>query len=107
MYKLYQRIMDHWRRLFPEQILSVSYETLVTHPEPVLSRILAFCGLDWEPACLEFQKSAKVVNTASAEQVRRSLYKSSIYNWEGVASHLEPAIKILGELARYQPIPAD
>lgn len=104
-YSNYRRLMDYWGKLFPQNILPVSYETLVEKPEPVLRQVLDFCGLQWEPACLEFhQHNSNVVNTASLEQVRRPLYTSAVRDWEAVAGHLAPAARELGELVDYTPV---
>ena len=77
-YRDQERLMDHWKTLLPGTILDVSYEALVTDPEPLVRRLLDHCGLDWDPAVLEFHQSGREVNTASYHQVRKPLYTSSV-----------------------------
>jgi hypothetical protein len=86
----YRRLMDHWRASVPGQILDVNYEELVLAPEATLRRTLEFCGLDWEPGCLEFERLMASSSTASASQVRRPLYHRSIDLWRRYATQLEP-----------------
>ncbi|MCX2980975.1 sulfotransferase family protein [Halieaceae bacterium IMCC14734] len=104
-YLLYSRIMDHWRSLYSDRILSVSYESLVGDAETVMQKILAYCDLEWEEACLDHRSNMALVNTASIDQVRQPLYQSSVYGWRRVEKHLKPAIDLLGEAADYQPLP--
>jgi tetratricopeptide (TPR) repeat protein len=89
-YIAYRRLMDHWRSSVPGQILDVSYEELVLAPEATLRRILAFCALDWEPGCLEFQHRREATSTASASQVRRPIYRGSLDLWRHYTTQLEP-----------------
>ena len=77
----YQRLMDHWRDVLPAPILEVSYEETVTDLETVARRLVAWCGLEWEPGCLEFHHGKRAVRTASAVQVRQPLYTTSVGRW--------------------------
>ena len=80
-------------------VLEVWYEDTVADLEGVARRLVAWCGLDWEPACLEFHKSERPVRTTSATQVRQPVYTRSVARWK----HYEPA---LGDLfARLVPGP--
>ncbi|MDE2196032.1 MAG: hypothetical protein KGJ56_02425, partial [Gammaproteobacteria bacterium] len=54
-----------------------------------------FCGLDWEPACLEFSKVKRAVKTASLYQVRQAPYTQSIGRWRRYAAHMEPLKQVL------------
>jgi tetratricopeptide (TPR) repeat protein len=75
-YRAYERLMAHWRATLPEgAMLEVEYEALVEDFEPQVRRILDYCGLAWDPACLAFHEHERVVLTASAAQVRRPLYR--------------------------------
>lgn len=94
-YKAYQELMDHWKQVLPIPILDVCYENLVEDPRYWVEQILTFCGLEWENACLDFHKSKRHVKTASYDQVRRPLYKSSKARWKNYARHLEPVSRIL------------
>lgn len=88
VYRLYERFMRYWREKLSIRILDVSYETLVTSPEPTVRSLLEFCGLSWEPRCLEFHKSKRYVNTASYNQVRQPIYQRSVGRWKHYEKHL-------------------
>jgi tetratricopeptide (TPR) repeat protein len=78
-YAAYRRLTDHWRDVLPESVwLDVQYEQLVGDLEPQARRIVAFCGLTWDAACLSFYTARNAVRTASAAQVRRPLYATSV-----------------------------
>jgi tetratricopeptide (TPR) repeat protein len=94
----WQRLMRHWRSVLGDALLVVDYEALVTDQETVTRRILDHCGLPWQQACLEFHGRAGAVATASAAQVRRPLYRSSIGKWRHYEQQLRP-------LARYLSAP--
>lgn len=77
-YRAYDRLMAHWRGLLPPgAMLEVDYEEVVADFEPQVRRILDFCGLEWDPACLDFHEHKRPVMTASATQVRQKLYTHS------------------------------
>ena len=88
-YLAYRRLMEHWQRIMPEAILSLSYEALIADQLGETRRLLAHCGLDWEPACADFQRNPAASTTASAAQVRRALYDSSVAQWRHYESQLE------------------
>jgi hypothetical protein len=95
-YRAYARMMEHWREVLPlEQMLEVQYEELVANFEPLARRIVAYCGLEWDDACLEFNKTQRPVRTASAVQVREPIYRSSIGRWRPYEGMLRPLIKAL------------
>jgi hypothetical protein len=71
----YRRLMAHWRRLYGEDMLDFNYDILVRDPRPAVERLLAFCGLPWSEACLDFAGRAASVKTASVWQVREALYQ--------------------------------
>jgi tetratricopeptide (TPR) repeat protein len=96
VYKAYEELMQHWKSVLPIPILDVPYEELVAEPRTWVERVLSFCGLEWEDACLDFHKSKRLVVTASYDQVRKPLYKSSVGRWKNYARHLEPVSRILG-----------
>lgn len=99
-YRVYAQLMDHWRDVISaEQLLEVQYEEFVMEPEREIRRLLDFCGLDWEAACLEFHRTERVVQTASVDQVRQPLYTSSIGRWRIYREQLEPLLEALGPLA--------
>lgn len=87
----YERLMDHWEAVLPPgRILSVSYEALVADTETEGRRILAHCGLDWEEGCRTFHTSRRPVRTASAAQVRRPIYDTSIGRWRRFETEMAP-----------------
>jgi tetratricopeptide (TPR) repeat protein len=103
-YVRYRRVMDHWERVLPGRVIRVDHERLVADPEGQIRWLVAdACKLDWDPACLRFYESAGVVRTASAAQVRRPLFSTSIGRWARFASELEPLLKALGPYAP-QPV---
>ena len=91
----YKKLVDHWLSVIPDAIHVVQYERLVTDPRPVVEDLLDYCGLSFEPACLEFHKSEAASTTASAVQVREGLYQSSIGKWRNYERQLEPVKRIL------------
>jgi hypothetical protein len=81
--------------LMPGQMLELQYEELVVNFEPLARRIIAYCGLEWDPACLEFHKTKRAVWTASAVQVRQPIYRSSIGRWRPYEDMLRPLSEAL------------
>src|SRR5262249_21936313 len=67
----HRRVMDHWRRVLPVPIHELGYEAMVTEPENSARRLVQWCGLDWDPACLEFHTTRRAVRTTSVAQVRQ------------------------------------
>lgn len=94
-YIAYDALMRHWQALFPGVVLDVAYEELVDSPERLSRKIIAHCGLDWEPACLEFDVNAAPVATASAAQVRRPIYRDALARWRRFENQLAPLIERL------------
>jgi tetratricopeptide (TPR) repeat protein len=80
-YKEQQKLMDHWKKVFPETVLTVNYDELVRAPEFVIKPILQELDLEWHDVCLEFQHLKNRVKTASIWQVRKPLYKESSGRW--------------------------
>jgi tetratricopeptide (TPR) repeat protein len=89
-YIAYRRLMDHWHGTIPGQILDVSYERLVTEPERETRRVFDFCDLEWDAGCLDFHHRLEPTTTASAAQVRRPIYRSSVEIWRQYATELQP-----------------
>jgi tetratricopeptide (TPR) repeat protein len=89
-YVAYRRLMAHWSATLPGVICEVSYEQLVADQEAVTGSLLEFCGLEFEPACLNFERNPSPAYTASASQIRRPLYSSSVALWTHYASELAP-----------------
>lgn len=81
-YRQYQRIMEHWRSVLPEdRFFDVDYAALVADPEATTRRLIAFTGLDWDDACLRPERNRRVVKTASMWQARQPVYQSSVARW--------------------------
>ena len=78
----YQRLMEHWRKVLPVPLLEVDYEETVADLEGVARRLVAWCGLAWEPSCLEFHRAKRPVRTASAIQVRQPVFTTSVGRWQ-------------------------
>ncbi len=86
----HNRLMEHWRRVLPVPMLEVDYEALVADLETNARAIVAWCGLEWDPACLEFHKTSRPVRTSSVEQVRQPVYTSSVGRWKNYERSLAP-----------------
>ncbi len=87
--------MAHWRALLPGQMFELDYETLVNDQEQQTRRLLDYCGLPWQEACLSFHQTRRQVITASASQVHQPLYGSSIARWKRYEAQLPPLRAIL------------
>lgn len=88
----YARLMRHWHTVLPGEIYDVNYERLVSDPAAAIRELLAACDLDFQDACLQFQKTKAVVTTASASQVRRPMYTSSVAMWKNYSPYLQPML---------------
>lgn len=81
-YREYERLMAHWRRVIPpRRFLDLDDEELVTEPEAVTRRLIAFCELPWHPDCLAPEHNRRPINTASVMQARRPVYTGSVARW--------------------------
>lgn len=96
-YRDYVDLMDHWQQVFPGEILIVQYEHVVDDLESQVHRVLDFCGLPFEKACLNFHQTQRAVRTASSEQVRQPLYRSGLDQWRNFEPWLDPLKKALGQ----------
>jgi tetratricopeptide (TPR) repeat protein len=94
-YKIHARVMEHWKKVLPGRILEVEYEQLVEHTESETRRILEFCDLEFEPACLNFYNLERPVATASQLQVRRPIYRESLDHWKNYQPFLGPLFEAL------------
>lgn len=89
-YRSYIDLMEHWNRVLPGRILTVRHEDVVEDLEGNVRRLLEFCGLDFEPACLEYYKTERSIRTASSEQVRRPIFKEGLDQWRRFEPWLGP-----------------
>jgi len=101
-YRSYIELMDHWDEVLPGKVFHLAYEDLVRNTETVVRRLIAHCGLEFEPSCLRFHETQRSVRTASSEQVRVPIYDSSIGHWRHFEAELTPLRRSLGSiLARF------
>lgn len=94
-YVQFDRLMAHWTRALPGRVLSIDYEELVDHQEAVTRRLLDFCGLPWDDACLHFKRNAAPVTTPSAVQVRSTLHRDSLERWKRYGTAMDGLRAIL------------
>ena len=102
-YLQYRRLMDHWHAMLPGKVLDVQYEEVVADLDTQVHRILDYCGLPFEEACLRFYDTDRAIRTASSEQVRRPIYSSSVNLWRNYESHLGELIQVLEPLLNDLP----
>lgn len=95
LYIAQDRIMAHWQRMLPDRIHTLEYESLVAEQEAGTRALAEFLGLDFDPAMLAPHEARRAVATASAWQVRRPVYSSSIGRWKPYAEYLQPQIERL------------
>jgi tetratricopeptide (TPR) repeat protein len=104
-YRSYLELMQHWDEVLRGKVLRIHYEDLLEDLEPQVRRILGFCGLEFEPACLEFYKTERSVFTASSEQVRQPLFREGLDQWQHYEPWLGPLKNMLGDaLLRYRGV---
>ena len=98
-YVHYARLMEHWRKVLPAgAFLDVQYEDIVADQETQARRLIAYCGLEWNPACLDFHNTIRSIRTASVTQVRQPIYGSSVERWRHYEKFLGPLLDALGDL---------
>lgn len=94
-YILFDRLMAHWDRVFPDRILQVHYESLVAEPEKNIRKLLSHCGLPWDEACRSFENNTAPVATASAVQVRERIYSSALDRWKRYGTQMDQLKQML------------
>lgn len=106
-YRTYLQLMNHWDMVLPGRVLRVFHENVVENLEGGVRRLLDFCGLPFEPACLEFHRTARAVGTASSEQVRRPISRDGLHQWRRYRPWLNPLEETLGDaLIHYRNQPS-
>ena len=93
--RLHDALVAFWADAVPDRVMRVSYDALTDDPEPVIRRLLAFCGLDWEDACLAPEKSQRRVETLSFAQVRQPIGRQAVAGWRRYEAALAPLIAAL------------
>jgi tetratricopeptide (TPR) repeat protein len=96
-YVLFDDLARHWRETIPANYTEVHYEDIVDHTEREARRLLEFCGLPWDPACLAFERNAAPVATPSAVQVRQPIYRTAVERWRKYEVELAPLRALLTE----------
>ena len=81
-FRQYRRIMSHWQIALPVPVHEVQYERVVEDFETEARRLLAACGLEWEPGCGRFHETTRPVRTASVTQVRQPIYRRALARWK-------------------------
>lgn len=95
-YRQYVKLMDHWDKVLPGFILRVQYEDVVADLNAQVERLLDFCGLPFEDACVHYHNTKRVIRTPSAEQVRQPIYQSGLDQWRNFEAYLDPLKEALG-----------
>ena len=106
-YLQYDRLMAHWHAVLPGRVLDVQYESVVADQEAQTRRLLEFCGLPWEDACLRYYETQRAIRTASSEQVRRPIYTGSIGSGDITTRELAPLIEVLEPVLSSLPAASD
>jgi len=94
-YVAYAGLMDHWRALLGDRLIEVSYESLVSNQEDETRRLLQRMGIEFETACLQFERNKASSRTASAVQVREKIHTRSVGRWKHFERHLKPLTDFL------------
>ena len=102
-YADYVALMDHWDKVLPNLVLRVHYEDVVSDTETQVRRILTYCDLPFEQACLDFHNTDRAVRTASSEQVRQPIYQSGTDQWHHFDDHLDLLKAALGPVLSSYP----
>ena len=93
--------VERWKAHAPERLYEISYESLVHNPEAETRKLLEFCDLEWEDACLNFHQNTRSVQTLSMYQVRQPMYRSSVAAWKKFEAHLGPLLDGLAEFVDF------
>lgn len=105
-YRQYVQLMDHVDAVLPGRVHRVHYERLVADPEGEVRKILDYCGLPFEPDCLQFHTNRRAVRTISSEQVRRPIFKDAVELWRRYEPWLGSLREALGDLVDTYPASA-
>ena len=104
-YRQYVKLMDHWDRVLPGFVLRVQHEDVVNNLEEQVHRILDFCDLPFEQACVDYHQTERSIRTPSSEQVRQPIYKTGLEQWRNFEPWLDPLKEALGtEILERYPI---
>ena len=95
VFRVYERLMEHWRAALPGRVLDMAYEDVVADLDGTSRRLIDHCGLEWSDRCLDFHQTRRPVRTASAAQVRRPINDRSVGRWRHYEDHLAPLVEEL------------
>jgi tetratricopeptide (TPR) repeat protein len=102
-YRDYVDLMSHFDKVLPGRVHRVIYEKMVEDTEEEIRRLLEYCGLGFEDACLRFYENDRAVRTASSEQVRSPIYRNAVDQWRHYEPWLGPLQKALGPVVEAYP----
>ena len=102
-YRSYVELMAHFDAVLPGRVHRIFYEQMVQNTEHEVRRLLQYCGLPFEPACLRFYENERAVRTASSEQVRVPIYREALEQWRHYEAWLEPLKRSLGAVLEHYP----
>jgi len=91
--------MDHWDAVLPGKVLRVQHEDVIDDLEGQVRRMLAYIGVPFDQACMDFHKTDRAVRTASSEQVRQPISRAGVDAWKPYEAWLQPLRDALGDLA--------
>jgi hypothetical protein len=94
-YRMYEDLMAHWNRVLPGKILLVRHEDVVRDLEGSVRRLLEFCGLEFDPACVDFHQTRRLIHSASSEQVKQPINREGLEHWRHYEPWLEPLQRAL------------
>ena len=94
-YNIYLELTEFWKKMFPNDIYIAKYENLIEKPESEIKKLIGFCGLEWDFNCLHHDKNKSVINTASINQARKPIYRSSKNLSENYSKYLEEMVNSL------------
>ena len=92
----YERLMLHWREVMPaDRYFEFNYEDLVADQEGMSRKLIDFCGLEWDEACLNYHENERAIKTASIWQVRQKIYTTSVERWRHYVPHISPLMALI------------
>ncbi len=92
-YRMYEKLMEHWKSTLDIPVMDIKYEDLIENPEGVSRNLMCFCELEWDASCLRYFENTSSVVTASFDQVRQPIYNRSVGRWKNYQKFLEPLEK--------------
>ena len=88
-YIAHHQMMQHWLQIYGEELHVIEYENVVSDLAQEARNLLVYCGLEWQSACIEFERNVQPSTTASAAQVRQKIYRSSAGKWRQYEKQLQ------------------